>query len=313
MLELEGIEKSYGDVKALKGVSFNVKAGEVTALLARNGAGKSTLIGIIAGLLAADAGSVHINGELRRGKSLSRDRQHILGIAGQETGIFPGLTVRENLSFFADIYRVPGSVQSRRVFETAELLGLTSLLNQKGHALSGGQKRRLHTAAALLHKPKLLLLDEPTVGADPQARNDILRAVRQLADEGTAVIYTSHYFPEIEALGARLVIMEQGEVLVQGSQTELLQRYGRDKLTIAFDEPVSSEAAVQIPGSLRVDDHTLEVTQGAETPLNIAQLLRQLGSLGEQVRQCHNQRANLEQMFLHLIQTNKAGDKLCTP
>ena len=133
--------------------------------------------------------------------------------------------MQENLNFFADLHGVPRKLRGVRVFEIAELLGLCPLLGRKGHELSGGQKRRLHTGAALLHKPKLLLLDEPTVGADPQARNAILKAVRQLAEEGTSVIYTSHYLPEIETLEARLIVMEQGEVIEQGEQQELLEKY----------------------------------------------------------------------------------------
>jgi ABC-2 type transport system ATP-binding protein len=314
MLKLVGIEKDYPNTRALDGVSFDVAAGQIMALLARNGAGKSTLVSIIAGLLQADNGEVWINGEQRIGKQLSSANQRRIGIAGQETGIYPELTVAENLCFFAQLYGVPRREQQQRLQEVAALLGLTELLGRRGNQLSGGEKRRLHTGAALMHKPSLLLLDEPTVGADPQARNEILDAVKALANEGTAVIYTSHYFPEIEALGADITVMHKGRLLEQGTQQELLQRHGDTSVIIEFGTEVASEAARQLypqqgpeeaasfcptPHQLRLDSHL--------AALPLPRLMALLGGLSDSIVNLERQTANLEQAFLSITQRGSAA------
>ncbi|BFM15930.1 linearmycin resistance ATP-binding protein LnrL [Maricurvus nonylphenolicus] len=309
MLKLVEIEKDYPNTRALDGVSFNVEAGQIMALLARNGAGKSTLVSIVAGLLQTDSGEVWINGEQRIGKKLSSANQRRIGIAGQETGIYPELTVADNLRFFAQLYGVPRREQQMRMQEVAALLGLGDLLDRRGNQLSGGEKRRLHTGAALMHKPSLLLLDEPTVGADPQARNEILDAVKALANDGTAVIYTSHYFPEIEVLGADITVMHKGRLLEQGTQQELLQRHGDTSVIIEFGAEVASQAARQLypqqgatdaesfcptPNRLRLD-RSLAV-------LPLPRLMELLGGLSDSIVNLERQTANLEQAFLSITQ-----------
>ncbi|MGI9616268.1 MAG: ABC transporter ATP-binding protein, partial [Acidimicrobiales bacterium] len=200
MLVARGVEKSYGDVHAVRGVDLDVEAGQIVALLGRNGAGKTTLLSIIAGLVGADAGSVEIEGidALARLDAAAK----LIGIAPQQTGIYPVLSVRENLEFFGDLAGVPRAERRDRAESVANRLGLDGLLERKGNQLSGGEARRLHTACALVHRPSLLMLDEPTVGADVGTRQQLIDAVKEMAAEGAGVIYTTHYLPEVEALDA---------------------------------------------------------------------------------------------------------------
>ncbi len=218
VLVAKDIEKAYGDVVALRGTDLSVAAGEVVALLGRNGAGKSTLLSIIAGLRPPDAGSVEIHGIDALADPVAAS-QH-LGIAPQDTGVYRVLTVRENLEFFGELAGLKAT-RSARAEAVAEQLGLTDLLDRKASALSGGEVRRLHTGCALVHAPELLMLDEPTVGADVATRNQLIEAVRALAADGAAVIYTTHYLPEVTQLGADIVIIDDGRILARGTQAEL--------------------------------------------------------------------------------------------
>lgn len=223
MLKAAGLTKAYGEIQALRGVDLAVERGEIVALLGRNGAGKTTMLSIIAGLLEADHGQVEVNGVdvgADRGAAASQ-----IGIAPQETGIYRVLTVRENLEFFGEVAGLSRPARRERADVVAEQLGLTDLLPRPATTLSGGEARRLHTACALVHAPPLLLLDEPTVGADVATRNQLIGAVRELAAEGAAVVYTTHYLPEVEALDAEIVIIDDGRLLARGDRHALVDRY----------------------------------------------------------------------------------------
>lgn len=302
MLSLTDIVKRYPNTVALDGVSLTVDAGQIMALLARNGAGKTTLVSVIVGLLAADRGQVAINGEIRSGKRLSAANQRLIGFVSQDTGIYPELTVAENLRFFGRLYGVPHRELPTRTAEICDVFGLTPLLKRPCNQLSGGEKRRLHTAAALLHKPKLVLLDEPTVGADPQARNAILAGVKALADQGTAVVYTSHYFPEIEALNADITVMDKGKILDQGKQDSLLQRYGKSTITIEFNHDVAEQAALSFTQSLCLSPSKLQLPV-VEQASTLPGLIEKLGKLTKNIINIEQHNANLEQAFLSILQT----------
>jgi ABC-2 type transport system ATP-binding protein len=217
-LELRGVVKRYGSRVALDGVDLSVAPGEMLALLGPNGAGKSTLVGIACGLLLADAGTVHVTGRP--------------GVALQEIGIYPSLTVRENLWAFAEIH----GVSRRRSERLLEPFVLTELADRPAGRLSGGEQRRLHTAIALVHRPRVVLLDEPTAGADTQTRAAILAAVRGLAAEGTAVVYTTHYLPEVEELGAGVALLEAGRIIAAGTIAELVAAHAESVLELTFDD-----------------------------------------------------------------------------
>jgi len=232
MLEISGLEKAYGTRRVLQGVDLDVEPGEVCALLGANGAGKSTLASVVAGLLPADAGSVRVNGvdallEHRRIRSE-------IGLAPQDLGVYPLLSVRANMECFGGINAVRGRLLQRRISEIASALSLEDLLDRRVTELSGGQKRRVHAALAMLHKPSVLFLDEPTVGADVETRAELLRAVRTIADEGTAVVYTTHYLTEAEDLRASIAILADGRIAERGDLATIVTRYGSARAELEF-------------------------------------------------------------------------------
>ena len=208
MLTVSDVVKRYGEHTALDGVSLSVAAGEVLGLLGPNGAGKSTLVSLVAGLRPPDRGGVWVD-DVDVVATPSLAQVHV-GFAPQEVGVYEVLTVRENLTFFAELVGLRRQARTRRVGEVASRLGLDGLLDRTAFELSGGERRRLHTAIAFLHRPALLLLDEPTVGADMETRASLLAMVREAADEGAAVVYSSHYLPEVEALDASVAILMRG-------------------------------------------------------------------------------------------------------
>jgi ABC-2 type transport system ATP-binding protein len=235
MLKVRGVHKRYGAVEALRGVDLEVTAGEICALVGPNGAGKTSLVSIVAGLRRPDEGEVEVGG-----LDVTKHRQEVgrlLGLAPQELAIYPTIKVRENLVLYGELAGLRGAALRRRVDETAEALGITDLLGRRGQALSGGQKRRLHTAMALIHRTPLLLLDEPTVGADIESRQQLLELVRTLAAEGAAVCYSTHYLPEVEVLDATVAVLDRGRVLARGTLAGLLATHARAAVELEFNGP----------------------------------------------------------------------------
>jgi ABC-2 type transport system ATP-binding protein len=224
MLEISGVIKSFGSTDVLRGVELTVPAGRITGLVGANGAGKSTLIAIATGLLRPDSGRVTLAGidVLRHRRRAARH----LGLAPQELGLYPTLSVAENLAFAGRISGLSCRPASARARESAELFALTDCLHRRAEILSGGQKRRLHTAMALLHRPAVLFLDEPTVGADVPSRSSILDVVRVMAAEGTAVVYTTHYLAELETLDAHVAVLHDGRFAAHAPLAEMAATYG---------------------------------------------------------------------------------------
>jgi ABC-2 type transport system ATP-binding protein len=206
VLHCEGLRKRFGEIEAVRGVSFEIAPGESYGLLGPNGAGKTTTISIVAGLLEADAGEALVEGKLLTTKSVAA--KSAIGFVPQDLAIYPDLTARENLSFFARLYGISGKQNRIRVGEVLEIIGLEERAGDQAKTYSGGMKRRLNIGIGLLHSPSLLILDEPTVGVDPQSRNAILESVEQLGERGMAVLYTTHYMEEAERLCDRVGIIE---------------------------------------------------------------------------------------------------------
>ncbi|MEA2480422.1 MAG: type transport system ATP-binding protein, partial [Thermoleophilaceae bacterium] len=218
MLYVTGVKKAYGDHAVLKGVDLEIQPGEIVGLLGPNGAGKTSLVSVIAGLRSADEGSVYINGV--DALANPSEARLYLGIAPQDLGIYPTMSVERNLRIFGELNGLGGDLLRSRVAEVAAALSLDPLLKRPAGTLSGGQQRRLHTGMAMLHHPSLLILDEPTVGADVRTRQEILDAVKALAAEGRAICYSTHYLPEIEELGASVAILDGGQIVARGSIAE---------------------------------------------------------------------------------------------
>jgi ABC-2 type transport system ATP-binding protein len=228
MLEASDLSKSYGDLRAVNHVSFECAEGEIFGLLGPNGAGKTTTISMVAGLLPPDSGGVRIDG-LDIAQKPSEVKRRI-GVVPQEIALYEDLTAKENLDFWGGVYGMTGSDLSARRDELLRLVDLKDRAGDRVREFSGGMKRRLNLALGLVHRPRLILLDEPTVGIDPQARINILDVVRELVRQGTSVLYTTHYLEEAETLCDRLAIMDHGSVLATGSIDELKRELGEGSL-----------------------------------------------------------------------------------
>jgi ABC-2 type transport system ATP-binding protein len=276
MLHIEGLRKSYGEVVALQGVDMDVSAGEIVSLLGPNGAGKTTIVSIVAGLRRADGGVVEVDGldALRRSAEVRRR----IGLAPQDLGIYPVVSVRNNFRLFGRLAGLGDRDLRSRIDEVAQALDITDLLDRQGGTLSGGQKRRVHTAIALLHRPQLLLLDEATTGADVETRGHILDLVRELAAHGSAVLYSTHYLQEVEDLSARVVLLDEGRVIASGRSDELVAAHAEPVVELTFEGEVPAGA---LNGSATVDGSRVRIPT-SDPATTLAKILPRLpaGSLG---------------------------------
>src|SRR5262245_32540545 len=244
-LDVENVRKSYGRIPALAGVSVRVEPGELFGLLGPNGAGKTTLMSIVAGLLDPDAGTVRLDGG-------PADKARI-GLGTQDLAVYPELTARENLAFFGKLYGLNGTGLATRVSETLSAVGLLDRADDRVDTFSGGMKRRLNLAAAVVHKPDLLLLDEPTTGVDPQSRHHIFEQVRALNAVGVTVVYTSHYMEEVQLLCPRIAILDAGKVVACDTLKNLLAVMpATAKLTLDRVPPEFVAQLQSIPGVKKV-------------------------------------------------------------
>lgn len=226
MLKVTDLTKSYHHKVVVDQLNFELGAGEILGLIGPNGAGKSTTIAMLATLSLPSQGTIYYNGidVVTSPKAIQRD----LGLVPQEIALYERLSVMDNMMFWGRAYGLKRDLLRDRIGEVAKLVGIESRLDQTVATLSGGLKRRLNIGVALLHKPKLLLLDEPTVGIDPQSRHKILEALRQLKSEGMSIIYSSHYFEEVTYLCDRLLIMDRGKLLMAGTLEEMYERVPLD-------------------------------------------------------------------------------------
>ncbi len=233
---MRDVVKRYGETLALDHVDFELQKGEILGLLGPNGAGKTTAIHGLVGLLPMDGGSIEVFGQ-KQGTAVPDLRRRI-GLVTQDVTIFEDLTARENLRFFAGLYGIKEPLRGERIRETLEFVGLEKNADILTKKFSGGMKRRLNIACALTHKPELLIMDEPTVGIDPQSRNHILESVRRLRDAGTTIIYTTHYMEEAQAVASRIIIMDLGHVIAQGTVDDLVERIQyEEKILLEVGEP----------------------------------------------------------------------------
>jgi ABC-2 type transport system ATP-binding protein len=274
MLVLEGLRKSYGAHIALSGLSLSVRRGEIFGLLGPNGAGKTTTVSLAVGLLEPDVGRVTVEGLGAPSTPAVRAR---LGLAPQALALYDGLSGDENVAFFGSVYGLSGTRLAERVKGAIEFVGLADRSRDRVSTYSGGMKRRLNLAVALVHDPELILLDEPTVGVDPQSRNLIFENVRHLRDLGKTIVYTTHYMEEAERLCDRVGIIDHGTLLALGTVAELLAAHGGRPVLVA--EAGGEEIRVE------ADDPLVELNRLAA---------------GRPVSAFRVERATLEQVFLHL-------------
>ncbi|MBS6325507.1 MAG: ABC transporter ATP-binding protein [Actinomyces sp.] len=291
-LEVREVRKSYGTHEVLRGVDLRVEPGQVLGLLGRNGAGKSTLITILCGLRRADSGTASICGH----RPTSADAARSIGYAPQELGIYPDLSVAQNLAAFGELHGLGQREAASRAGEVMDLLGLTEKRGQRASHLSGGQQRRLHAGMAIMHRPRLVFMDEPTVGADVEARSQILRAVRQLADDGAAVVYTSHYLAEFEELGSDIAILNEGRIVASGTLEEIVSHHARAEVTLEFDRPIPS-----IDG-WSADDRRLQlIGDEADPGSRIGEALASPALQGARLTDVRIMQASLHNAYLQII------------
>lgn len=302
MLEVSGLRKSYRDVVAVAGVSFRAEKGETLGLLGPNGAGKTTTVSMIAGLVRPDAGEVRIGG--RHMRSDTDPAKRGIGLVPQDMGLFEEMPARENLHLFGALYGMNGAGLKRAIAEVLDLVGLTDRSKDRVKDFSGGMKRRLNLAASLLHDPQLLLLDEPTVGVDPQSRNAIFENLEVLKKRGKTLLYTTHYMEEAERLCDRLVIIDHGKIIRDDTLQNLYREMpARNVLTVELEnsDGLSEDDLRRLPGvesaELRGTTARLGVRDLAR---DSAGILEWLAARGHRLQHLASERSNLESVFLTL-------------
>ncbi len=302
VLQVSRLSKSFQQLQAVKEVSFSVQAGEAFGLLGPNGAGKSTTIGMITGLLRPDVGEVFVCGE-KMALDAHRTKQY-LGYVPQEVALYPDLTARENLMFWGRLYGLSGTHLQARVAAVLELVGLADRAGHRVATYSGGMKRRINIAAALLHEPRLLVMDEPTVGIDAQSRSHILETVKELNRQGLTIVYTSHYMEEVELLCDRVAIMDQGSIIALGTVAELRQIVGEESQITMQLQNWQADLADQL---LALPTVTRVTAQGGGLAIASSNPSLALGSIASVfaehdviMRSVEITEPTLETVFLHL-------------
>ena len=304
ILETKELVKKYSEITAVNGISFDIREGEIFSLLGPNGAGKTTTISMLSTLFPPTSGDAFIGGHsvLREPMAV----RNLIGVVPQELALYEDLTARENLIFWGQMYGLSGKSLRMRIDEVLEQIGLADKAKVRVKTYSGGMKRRVNIGVGLLHKPRLLFMDEPTVGIDPQSRRAILDSVKGLNQQGMTVLYTTHYMEEAEELSDRVGIIDHGDLIALGTQAELNRQVGEnDTLVLHVDETQNSEtlavAVRNIRGVLKADvtDHTVAVlTSQAETIM--APVILKANELGMKIRSVDIQEPNLEAVFLTL-------------
>jgi ABC-2 type transport system ATP-binding protein len=301
-IEVKNLEKSFGDLVAVQDASFSAESGEVLSLLGPNGAGKSTTISMLSGLLAPTGGEASIMGHSVTKEPEAAKRS--LGVVPQDIALYPDLSARENLVFWGKMYGLRGAVLKQRVDEVLEIIGLAD--RQKDHVgkFSGGMKRRVNIGAALLHKPSVIIMDEPTVGIDPQSRRHILDNVKELNQQGMTVLYTTHYMEEAAELSDHIAIMDKGKVIAYGTHDELIRMIGEETridLTLNAEGEKVLEAWRTVEGVAGVDSTDGRVTALVDDSNRVLPRLFEAASKANvRITSVDIQEPNLETVFLHL-------------
>jgi ABC-2 type transport system ATP-binding protein len=302
MISVRSVSKSFGDIKALENISFNIEKGEIFGILGPNGAGKSTIVNILNTLIKPDQGDVIIDGVNIKddGKTI----KSIMGVVPQEIALYEELTAYENLMFWGGLYDIPKQELKRNVNRTLEIVDLVIRKDERIKFFSGGMKRRINIACSLLHNPKLLVLDEPTVGVDPQNRNHIFEVIEKLNSEGMTIIYTTHYMEEAERFCDNIAIIDIGHIIARGTLKELRQiSDAKDLLTIKLadaDSEIISRIMSENP-LFRFDSisGTLKVECG-NVGIDTSIIINQIQNSGGIIERIQTQGTNLESIYLKL-------------
>ncbi|SDO73596.1 ABC transporter ATP-binding protein [Clostridium gasigenes] len=302
IIEVRNLEKSYKDNKVIKGITFEVERGEILCFLGPNGAGKSTTINVLIGALGYDKGDIYYKN--RKIVNDDMEFKKCLGIVPQDISLYEDISAEKNIRFFASLYGLKGKELDVKTEEALEFAGLTDRKFDKVKTFSGGMKRRLNIACAIAHNPEVLIMDEPTVGIDPQSRNHILSCVKKMRDKGITIIYTTHYMEEVEEISTRIIVMDKGEIIAEGTKEKLKEEVVKyKKLIIDADnlENVDLEEFYNIEGvkKIRINDDKIEIETitGIE---NLDKIIIKLVNMGVAIRNLTCKTASLENVFLSL-------------
>ena len=288
MIHLTNITKRFHDITAVDDISLAIETGETFGLLGPNGAGKTTTINLLVGLLAPDSGQIQFDNK----NDNNRDRRQVLGVCPQSISLYEELTAEENLTIFGKLYGLGGKLLKERLAACLDLVGLTNRKKSRVKTFSGGMKRRLNLACSLIHEPRLILLDEPTVGVDPQSRNLIFDNIEQLKKSGRTIIYTTHYMEEAERLCDRIAIIDHGKILALDTVSALIDRYGGEsQITVKI-----TGGRPDIPGST-FDETNQQLKVLTTQPTEV---ISRIISAGVGIEALHLERPDLETVFLNL-------------
>jgi ABC-2 type transport system ATP-binding protein len=307
LAEVNDLTKRFGKLTAVDGVHFSVRAGEAFGLLGPNGAGKTTTVSMMCGLIVPSEGDVVIDRH-----SILHDPmavRRVIGVVPQDIALYPTLSARENLAFFARMQDVPADTLSSRIDAVLDIVQLADRQQDRVETYSGGMKRRINIAVGLLNQPKLLILDEPTVGVDPQSRNSILETLRELNRQGTTLLYTSHYMDEVELLCTHIAIIDHGRVIADGTQKDLrLQAGNKDIISVQLTREADGalgDRLAALPGvdTVEVRDKTVRIATNQGRSL-LAAVVSTLDSAGFPASTIDVKEPNLEDLFLKLTGTS---------
>lgn len=306
ILRVKNLEKSYKKNRVIKGITFEVMKGEILCFLGPNGAGKSTTINILTGALGHDVGEITYMG--RTIKNGDRAFKQQLGIVPQDIALYEDISAEQNLRFFASLYGLRGRELDERTAEALEFAELTERAKDKVNTFSGGMKRRLNIACAIAHHPEILIMDEPTVGIDPQSRNHILSSVKKMRENGMTIIYTTHYMEEVEEISTRIIIMDKGQIIASGTKEKLKEEivnYRKFIIEIDSVDKVNTEDFYNVEGvkDASIKNGRLEITTltGVE---NLDKLISTLVDRSVRINNLTCQAASLETVFLNLTGRN---------
>ncbi|WP_425482011.1 ABC transporter ATP-binding protein [Cytobacillus depressus] len=303
VLTLSNVKKRFGEHEVVKGITLNIEKGEAFGLLGPNGAGKSTTISMICGLIPYQEGDIFVDGlSVKNNPQLVKKK---IGVVPQDIALYPTMSAIDNLIFWGRMYGLKNKEAKTRAKEVLELVGLTDRAKDKIATFSGGMKRRINIGAALMHKPELLIMDEPTVGIDPQSRNHILETVKSLNEQGMTVIYTSHYMEEVEFLCKRIAIIDHGQLIASGSKKELCSRISGGTVLQLLADQVKPKFLEQLKALEEVENVKVDQETNIEVILQnnkdlLADIVLLSNKSGIKLQQIQLREPNLETLFLQL-------------
>ncbi len=300
MIQVNNLSKSFESIQAVKEISFSIKKGEVFGLLGPNGAGKSTTINMMSSILKSDEGTIHINeNNIKQNPDACKQ---LIGVVPQEISLYDDFSAYDNLMFWGSLYKVPIKKLKQRIAVILDIIGLFERKDDLIKTYSGGMKRRINIAAALLHEPKILFMDEPTVGVDPQSRNRIFEIVETLNQQGITIVYTTHYMEEVERLCNRIAIMDSGKIVAQGTQAELQQQSNvKEAIEITF-QSISETQIEQLKNQLqlKITQNEEIITFECDVNKDLSIIISSCNKISLKIEDIELKKVNLEAIFLSL-------------